>query len=50
MDDLNKEDWGFVIKSWLDALSFSELTEEENEDFLSVRVKESVVRSLNFDD
>jgi len=48
MEDLNREDWGFMIKSWPDTLQFTDTTEEENETFLIARVMEDVVRPLDF--
>ena len=48
MEDLNKEDWGFTIKSWPDTLLLSEPTEEENEVFLLTRLNEDIIRPLDF--
>ena len=48
MEDSNKEDYGFTIKSWPDTLRITELTEEENEAFLLVRLNENIIKPLDF--
>ena len=47
-EDKNKIDYGFCIKSWPDTLQFSQLEEDEEEEFFLLQLKDKIVEPLDF--